>query len=240
MDVATAIGGGRSLLQLGQEIASIVKKAKASPEVTRRVLLYLESAQAAVSALGLERQHILSDVRRCDVRRANQVAAVWTRLDRYLHEDNIRPQLERSIEGLGACREPVARQAKGLCWRKRDKEAAVAAFATTLDELESTLRRLTSNFYPGGSGMGVQTLVPIFDLLGEVRSRSKSRQADAAELESFDEKLAELARQALRDASHEEWIRTTAQVERLIAELQLAFAVPGSEAEFAAPEKAGS
>lgn len=92
MDVGTTISVSKSLLELGQEIAAVAKKAQDSPHVTKRILLYLESARAAVSALGLERQRILTDVRRCDVGDADQVNALWERLDRYLHEDNIRPQ----------------------------------------------------------------------------------------------------------------------------------------------------
>ncbi len=56
MDITTAIAAGKSLLELGQQIAPILKKAQDSPDVTKRVLLYLESAQASVTTLGLERQ----------------------------------------------------------------------------------------------------------------------------------------------------------------------------------------
>src|SRR5215207_8768809 len=115
---------GKSLLELGQEIAKVVKIAQDSPDVTKRVLLYLEVARAAVNALGLERQRILTDVRKCDVGDPDQVNALWARLDRYLHEDNIRPQLESSIRGLDACREEIERKAEGAWWRKRNKEAA--------------------------------------------------------------------------------------------------------------------
>ena len=49
MDLVTAITAGRSLLELGQEIARVVKIAQQSPDVVKRVLLYLEAARAAVS-----------------------------------------------------------------------------------------------------------------------------------------------------------------------------------------------
>ena len=225
MDISTAIAAGKSLWHLGQEIATVVKKAQESPDVTKRVLLYLESVQAAVSALGLERQQILTDVRGCDVRDSDQVSMVWMRLDRYLYEDNIRPQLEKSISGLTACRQAIVNETKGLRWRKRNKKAAVNAFNSTLSELESTLTGLASNFYPGGSGMGVQTLVPIYELLSTVREHRKSQKPDASEIESLEEQLGDLAREALRDESHEEWFRMTGKVETLLAELQLAFSV---------------
>ncbi len=125
MELVTAIAASKSLLELGQEITKVVKKAADSPDVIKRVLLYLDAARAAVNALGHERQRILTDVRKCDVGDPNQVNALWTRLDRYLHEDNIRPQLENTIRGLGACRDAVTTEAEGAWWRKRNKEAAV-------------------------------------------------------------------------------------------------------------------
>lgn len=231
MDIVTAISLGKSLLELGQEIAKVVKRAQESPDVAKRVLLYLEAAQAAVNALGLERQRILADVRRCDVGDRDQLDALWTRLDRYLHEDNIRPQLNNSISGLGACRETIGKEAKAAWWRKRDKKDAVKAFSTTLNELESTLQGLTSNFYPGGSGMGVQTLVPIFELISRIRHDGKTRNFRAPEIQAINEELGELARLALRDSSHEDWFRTAGKVEALVAELQLAFSVKATQKE---------
>ena len=132
MDLITAITTGRSLLELGQDIAQIIKKAQGSPDVVKRLLLYLDAAKAAVSALGLERQRILSDVRKCDVRNSDQIHALWIRIDRYLHEDNIRPQLVDSISGLRACREVIEKEAKGAWWRKSNKETAVQEFTETL------------------------------------------------------------------------------------------------------------
>ena len=225
MDIGTAISVSRSLLELGQDIAKVVKKAQESPDVTKRVLLYLESARAAVNTLGLERQHILTDVRRCDVGDPDQVNALWMRLDRYLHEDNIRPQLENSIRGLYACRQTIEKEAKGVRWRKRDKQAAVEAFSSTLNELESVLQGLSSNFYPGGSGMGVQTLAPIFEVISRVRDDSRFGRSQDSDVELVHEELGELARQAVRDNSHEDWFRTAGKVEALVAELQLAFSV---------------
>ncbi|MDX8129079.1 hypothetical protein U737_21215 [Methylomonas sp. LW13] len=225
MDVGTAITVSKSLLELGQDIAEVVKKAQDSPDVTKRVLLYLESARAAVNALGLERQHILTDVRKCDVGELDQVNALWARLDRYLHEDNIRPQLENSIRGLYACHQAIEKEAKGIWWRKRDKQLAVKAFTNTLSELEAMLQGLSSNFYPGGSGMGVQTLVPIFELISKVREDRKFGRFQDTQVELVHEELGELAYQGVCDESHEEWFRMAGRVEALVAQLQLAFSV---------------
>ena len=93
MDLVTAITASKSLLELGQEIAKVVKKAQDSPDDTKRVLLYLDAARAAVNASGLERQRILTDVRKCDVGDPNHVNALWTRLDRYVHEDKYLPSI---------------------------------------------------------------------------------------------------------------------------------------------------
>ncbi len=92
-------------------------------------------------------------------------------------------------------------------------------------ELESMLQGLSSNFYPGGSGMGVQKLVPIFEVITRVRDDAKVGRVKASNVELVHEELGELARQALRDNSHEEWFRMAGRVEALGAELQLAFSV---------------
>ena len=139
MEIAAIIATAKSLLDLGEEIGAIVKEADATQEVTKRISLYLESTETAVGALGLERQRILTDLRKLDVSNPEQVSATWARLDKYLHEDNIRPVLERSIRGLKGCHTAIENQAKGLRWRKRDKEAAVTEFSATLYELERTL-----------------------------------------------------------------------------------------------------
>lgn len=223
MEIAAAIATAKSLLDLGKEIGAIVKKADGTEEVTKRISLYLESTETAVGALGLERQRILTDLRKLDVTNPEQVSAAWARLDKYLHEDNIRPVLERSISGLNGCHAAIENQAKGLRWRKRDKDAAVTQFSATLYELEWTLGQLTSDFYPGMSGMGVQTLQPIYRLLDEVRKRRTPQKADLTGNESLDEELADLVRQALHDPSHDEWVRSTGKIGKLVSELQLAF-----------------
>lgn len=114
MDIATAISLGSSLLELGNHISGLIKKAQTSQDLERRVLHYLEAARTAVQVLGIERQRILTDARSCDVTAPEQVNALWQRLDRYLHEDNIRPQLQNAIDGLRGCREAIEQKAQGL------------------------------------------------------------------------------------------------------------------------------
>ena len=194
MEAAVAIAIGKSLLALGREILAIVEQANKTEEITKRISLYLKAAEGAVAGLGLERQRILTDLRKLDVGKPKQVSAAWKRLDKYLHEDNVRPGLERSIGGLRGCRTAIENQAKGLRWRRRDKEAAVREFSATLSELEQTLGRLSSDFYPGASGMGVQTLRPIYELLGEVLKDKGPGSGAGADLEALDEQLADLVR----------------------------------------------
>lgn len=224
MDIATGIALGKSLMKVGSEIAKLIDKAQAAPDIAKRALLYLESAQAAVSALGLERQRILSEVRQCDVGDSQQLKSLWTRLDSYLHQDNIRPLLVKAIAGMGACRVSIEKEAKSAWWRRHNKEAAVAEFSKTLWQLETELQSLSSNFLPGSSsGMGVHTLVPIFDLIST--PDKKIRHFTESEVEAVNEELGTRALQALRDPSHEDWFRLTGRVEALVVELQLAFSV---------------
>ncbi len=224
MDIATGISLGKSLIQVGGEIAKLIETAQAAPDVARRALLYLESAQAAVSTLGLERQRILSEVRQCDVGNTQQLKSLWTRLDSYLHHDNIRPLLVTAIKGMSACRVSIEKEAQSAWWRRHDKKAAVADFFTTLWKLESELESLSSNFLPGSpSGMGVHTLVPIFDLIST--PDKTIRRFKESEIEAVSEELGKRALQALRDPSHENWFRLTGRVEALVVELQLAFSV---------------
>jgi hypothetical protein len=215
-------GAGRFLVELAEEIMKIITKAKETQDLTKRIQLYLEAAEKAIRALGSERQAILTDLRKLDIKNRDQVTAVWGRLHKYLHEDHIRPKLDKSIGGLQGCRPAVESQAQGLRLRKKEKQAAVEEFTKTLDQLENELRNLSSDFLPGGpSGMGVETLQPIDNLLEELR---KSTDADiASRFEAYDDKLADLARAARRHPSHEDWIRKTGQIETLVAELQWAF-----------------
>jgi hypothetical protein len=134
------------------------------------------------------------------------------------------------------CGANLKEKAEDAWWRKHDKEEAVRTFETTLEELETTLSHLTSDFYPGGSGEGIVTLVPIYNLITEVRDEQMRRRCKRSEIRAKNAELGELVRDALRDSSHEAWWRTTGKVEALIAEVQLAFSLdalstePGSTA----------
>jgi hypothetical protein len=215
------ISAAKSLVEVAKELASLIQKALATGVIEHRVQLYLEVAQKAVHELGMERQGILHDARRCDLADPAQVERLWDRLDRYLHDDHIRKELQRALHGLHGCRPAIQAQAQALAWRWQDKVAAAETFSKTLQELEATLNGLSHNFYPGGSGMGVRTLGPIFHFIERVRNNHQRKarlDQDAAA-----EELGNLLREALRDKSNQEWIQTGGKVEQLIAELHLTF-----------------
>ncbi len=221
MDIITAISAGKSLVEIGAIISPLVENARKSPDVVIRALYYLEAVQVSVTVLGLERQQILTNVRKCDVSNKEQVDALWTRLHVYLFEDNISRNLQKSAKGLVECYEKIGKEVDSIWWRSiDDKKATVRTFSATLRELGSLLESLNNNFYPGGSGMGIQTLMPIYNLVDEIRQNKKLHD---------NEELAELAREALSDSSQRDWIQHTGNIETLIAKLQLSFSVKANQ-----------
>jgi hypothetical protein len=251
LSLSAAITVAKSTLALGREIAGLVEKANQSPDVTRRVLLYLKAAQISVRELGRERQGILTDVSQCDISDPDQVKAVRKRLHIYLFEDNFRTSLDNSIRGLGACREPIEKKGKATWWRRGDKTAAVTHFSSTLRNLEKALRSLTPGYC---SGVNIRTLTPIYDLISEVsdgakfghsqgskvellrnkrpgmkshtkKSTKRATRNALEDLQATNERLEELVLKAYHDESHMKWYKTTGEVEALIAELQLAFSI---------------
>jgi hypothetical protein len=224
MEPLTAISLTKSLIEIASDLGKLNKQAQSAPDVACSVLLYLRSAQVSVSALGLERQRVLSEVGRCDVGDPQQLKSLWTRLDCYLYEDNIRPHLNSAVKGLNACRESIEKEAKTAWWRRRDKESAVADFSQTLGELEKELRELSSCFEPGApTGRGVDTLMPIYVLISGTHRRV--RVFKDSEIEPANEELGERALWALRAPAHDDWFRLIGRIEALIVELQLAFSV---------------
>ena len=219
MEPIQVVSLARSLVELGLELSRLITRATEEKRVEKQILLYLEVARASVQALGIERQQILTDTRRCDIKNKKQVKALWERIDLYLLKDNIRPQLVNAIGGLRGSRGDFERKAQGLRWRKKNKKAAIKTFLNTLDDLESLLERLVYKLLPGGSGMGVKTLEPIEKLIKKIRDKQ------IADHEAAYEELEKLVHEALSDSSHEEWIHLGGKVETLIAELQLAFSI---------------
>lgn len=222
--IGTTIGVGLKLAELGQKLVEVIKNVK-GPRVELMVLSYLQVAQVAIRALGRERQGILTDASGCNIQNKAQVEALEERMRVYLKEDNVRDPLKAAIAGLKGCREEIERKAQGLKWRKRNKQKAVEAFLSTLDDLNAQAENLVYDFFPEYSGQGLETLKPISDLVSRINSDLDKHRA--LDVEADEEHLAELIRDALRDPAHVEWIEKAANIERLVAELQLAFSVKG-------------
>jgi len=210
----------RPLAELAKVVADLIARAAARPRVESRVVGYLEAAREAVRALGRERQDILADVRRCEVHDAAAVEALSRRLDTYLHVDRVRPLLVDALGGLRGCFQELERRADTIAWRRRDRRQAFLEFTQTLQQFELLLEGLTSNFLPGASGMGVDTLIPIHDALRDLTKRAPS--------ESDEERLGELAAEALAAESNTAWFTLGGQVETLVLRLQFAFKTDAS------------
>jgi hypothetical protein len=223
--IGEAIDVGLKPPELGKKLQDLVERIK-GPDARLKSLLYLRVAQAAVRALGRERQGILSDAAACDVRARAQVDALSTRMRVYLQEDNVREPLKNAVEGLRGCRRDIERKAQGrkwLTWRGRDKQKAVDAFLSTLGDLDAQFQTLTQDFFPEYSGQGLGTLVPVYQLVDRIGA--DLRHGRASDVDADEERLAELTRAALRDPAHAEWIERTARIELLVVELQLAFSI---------------
>jgi hypothetical protein len=210
---------GKSLASIARLLTTLNKEAKGAPDLQVRVILYLRSAQEAVRALGTERQDILQIARRCDVGSAREIEALWKRMDTYLFRDRIRKRLQDAVDGLKGCGPSITTEAEKLSWRRKQKTAAATTFAGSLSELEKVLGDLKVFSMPG-SGMGVTTLQPIYNLLTQLRDHHKRKTT----LDHYaNEKLGSLIINALQDPSDDEWVRNGGKVERLVAELETAF-----------------
>ena len=98
----------------------------------------------------------------------------------YLQEDNVREPLKEALNGLRGCSQDIERAAKGLKWRKQDKQKAVQNFLSTLDDLDVQVQDLEHNFFPEYSGQGLGTLVPVNELVDRIGKdlRRNSRQPE--------------------------------------------------------------
>jgi hypothetical protein len=220
--VLVAIDIGMKLPELGQRLYDVIERAKGT-RVEVMVVLYLQVAQAALIALGRERQRILSEATGCDLQDRAQVDAVSERMRVYLQEDNVRAPFQKAIEGLRGCRQEIERATQGLKWRKADKQQAVQAFLCALHDLDHEAQALVNNFFPEFSGQGLGTLAPIHDLLKRISN--DLRRDHASDVHADEEIMADLIRDALRDPAQSEWIAKAAKVERLIVEIQLTFSI---------------
>ena len=220
--VGAAIDVGLKLPELGLKLYGLIESAR-GPRVEVKILLYLQVAQRAIRALGKERQGILLDAAGCDVQERSHVEALSERMRVYLQEDNVREPFRKAIEGLRECREDIERATQGLKWRKQTKEKAVQDFVNTLSDLDDQVQELEHDFFPEYSGQGLDTLVPVYELVDRISGDlRRNRESD---VDADEEELAERIQGALRDPAQGEWIVRTAHIEGMIVKLQLAFSI---------------
>ncbi len=226
MDLLTPTSSANRLQNVGEVVDGILRSAELSSHVPKRMLLYFEAARTCVDCLGQERQSILRDIRRCNLRSVNDVGELWGRLDCFLHEDSIRPQLLVTLRGLEVCRDMIGFQfPDGDPWQL-NLASGVDTFLLNIEELESLLENLTFNFFPGAGGMGIQTVVPIFNFMSEIRNEFRHGRHSELDFDHCYQQLAVLVCAALRDQSHEGWLVLSAKIEAVLGELELDFSFP--------------
>jgi hypothetical protein len=219
----------KSLEDVGKELGTLISHATETPDVANRVVRYLEVVQTAVYALGRERQLIIEEVDKCNVGNPQQVEALRTRLHKYLYEDYVRKNLMDAVAGLKGSHAELKSKVHFIWWSDPSTDRAVKKFDATLSGLESFLEGLKNNFYPGGSGMGIVTLVPLYQLMGEIRDAGRANLVSAAQLADYNKERSQLLKNALADPSHVAWLTYGAEVETRIAELRSAFDMRGPE-----------
>ena len=225
MSAKIDIGVAQLVTQLG---AILKAAADTKKSVVVRTLGYLKAVQVSAEGLRRERERILSAARRCEIskKKKAQVAQVLDRLRVYLDEYKVQPKLRIALDGLTECRGNIEKQLGWIEFRKRDKEAALADFDGLISEIRGLFDGLMNSFYPGGSGMGIRTLIPLKDLLKELKGKLDKHEVFTSELqESYDERRHELLDAALRDESHIKWIETSGKIEALAERLRWTFRV---------------
>jgi hypothetical protein len=228
MDPGTIKAGAvavSAIVRAGKDLAALNKSAAKAADLQERISLYMRSVQKSITELGKERQAILRAAQNVDVRKAKQVDAVFSRLDTYLRDDNIRPRLKPAVAGLKGCADRVNAEAHRLNWRLRtnkDKAKSAKEFINLLENLNGYVEGLQTNFLPQSpSGQGVMTLQPIHNVLQKVREARKCR--EAIDYDERDEELTDALSKAYADESNTNWMNYTAKVETLLAQMSLAF-----------------
>jgi hypothetical protein len=79
-----------------------------------RCAAYIEAAYAAVHGLEAEYDDIVSSAATLDPVNASQRQSLLTRIDSFLTQDNLRPELVRAAEGLKEARDSLRRNSAGF------------------------------------------------------------------------------------------------------------------------------
>jgi len=176
-------------------------------------------------ALGLERQRILLDASCCDLANREEATALSRRARAYLTVDVFRPVLKNAVDGLYACLPEITSKSTSALWKRRNKSEALQRFTETVHRLGNELSKLSSNFYPGGSGMGVVSLRAILEVVESAKNLSDNERSQPDLLQALNEELGDRVAAALQDASHQEWLQTSGGIEVMVVQLRNAFSV---------------
>jgi hypothetical protein len=225
LDPGSAIAVGKSVLEFGKSLNDTLERAKGTKNVIEQILFYLQAAQGAVQALGLERQRILLDASCCDLANREEATALFRRTHAYLKVDVFRPVLTTAVCGLYACLPEITSKSTSALWKRRNKSEALQTFTETVHALGNVLSMLSSNFYPGGSGMGVATLSDILKVVERAKNLSDNERSQPDLLEPLNEELGDRVAAALQDSSHQQWLQTSGDVEVMVVQLRNAFSI---------------
>ena len=144
-------------------------------------------SKEAIDGLVKEAQSILLQARETNTKDKKQIEDLYSRIDKYLFTDNLRPALNESIAGLRGISDAMRTHAQRFLqwpWVKKNRQESVEKFQQLLQILTNYLEGLQNNFLPGGSGMLVNDLYEIKRILNDIRQN----QAGNIELKDFIEK----------------------------------------------------
>jgi hypothetical protein len=142
------------------QIGKLLEQAQArKTEDVARTLEFVRAAKEAVWSLEQECDAILTDAALCDLGDADQLRALLERIERYLHEDRIRPHLITAVTGLEGTRDQLAKRADSIRqwpWKAGDTRAAVEELERAIAALVGYLESLHGQLEYLGAGTGPQ------------------------------------------------------------------------------------
>jgi hypothetical protein len=212
---------GAGLKVAGERVKKILDDAEAAKaEDLARALDYVRAAREAVWSLEQECDAILSDAALCDLENRVAIDALLARIERYLHEDHIRPHLVTAVQGLRDSRDMLATQRKAVLawpWKQENKKKAVDDFGELLESLATYLERLVQEMrsLPAGSGPQAWRLGLVRDELSGVRQGAVPGDARR--------RVDDLVSEARLDPTKGGWLELTRRCEALSNDLRTAF-----------------
>jgi hypothetical protein len=219
MEPLSAVVGKKAIdIACDGAIAAIERAKTGDKEDVHAMLEYMEAARIAIWGLGQEREQILSDAARCDLRDPQCVQDLEGRIDKYLRTNRLRPELERAIAGLSECRQLMRQRSQKIMnwplWGRADRSAALDEVSNLLDELIMFLNSLGNRLEQlNPSGVGAVELLKV-----EAALRQCELDLEGARLH-----LNEAWTEARNHGSNREWLDITLKVEGIGIRLRSAF-----------------